>query len=88
MCQGGALHYAANRRKFSPLAGKQKGTLQSPHHHVTIVYAVCVYHPFPSKHRTSSYTLIEHLPRALTKWNFTILFLLIFIHIEKIWDEL
>lgn len=25
--QGGALHYAANRRKFSPLAGKQKGTL-------------------------------------------------------------
>ena len=88
MCQGGALHYAANRRKFSPLAGKQKGTLQSPHHHVTIVYAVCVYHPFPSKHRTSSYTLIEHLPRALTKWNITILFLLIFIRIEKIWDEL
>ena len=31
--QGGALHHAPNRRKFSPLAGKQKGTLQSPHHH-------------------------------------------------------
>lgn len=36
--QGGALHYAANRRKFSPLAGKQKGTQESPQHHDSVCH--------------------------------------------------